>query len=66
MNRITLHELALLAMQGVIETLRFASDGRTAVIKFREGDSKILTEKRIIPEKGSDGVDRYDVTFLNT
>ena len=66
MDKITLQQLTILAVEEKIETLRFGSDGRTAIIKYYpSGPNQILTEKRITPIKDSDGVDRYDVSFLN-
>lgn len=64
---VTINELALLAMQRKLHTIRFASDGRTAVVKYYIGrgtQDQMLVEKRIAPSAGSDGVERYDVGFL--
>lgn len=67
MESVTIQGLARLAMEGHIHTIRFASDGSTAVIKYYVGTSsnRMLVEKRIAPVKGPDGVDQYDVRFLN-
>ena len=70
MELATIQDLARLVMQGALHTLRFASDGRTAVVKYYVGDrstsksDKMLIEKRITPTTGPDGIDRYDVKFL--
>lgn len=67
MESATIQDLARLVMQGALHTLRFASDGRTAVVKYYvgSGGNRILTEKRIPPSPGPNGVDTYDVRFLN-
>lgn len=67
MESVTIQDLARLAMENHIHTIRFASDGRTAVIKYYVGadNDRMLVEKRITPAKGPDGVDQYDVRFLN-
>ena len=67
MELATIQDLARLAMEGHIHTIRFASDGRTAVIKYHVGAADadhMLVEKRIIPCTGADGIYRYDVSFL--
>ena len=63
---VTIHGLARLAMERKIETVRFGSDGRTAVIKYKVGpeNDRIIVEKRIQPTSNEDGVDVYDVSFL--
>lgn len=68
MNKFTLQQLALLAIEGKIETLRFGSDGRTAVIKYYVGanSDRMLVEKRIIPTKDESGTDIYDISFLSS
>ena len=67
MELATIEDLARLAMEGKIHTIRFASDGRTAVIKYYVGpdNDRMLIEKRITPTTGQDGTDKYDVKFLN-
>lgn len=68
MKLATIQDLARLAMEGHIHTIRFASDGRTAVIKYHVGATdadRMLVEKRITPCTGEDGIDRYDIRFLN-
>lgn len=65
----TVLDLARLTMEGHIYTLRFASDGETAVIKYyiatENGTSKRrLVEKRLAPTRGEDGINRYDISFL--
>lgn len=67
MGLVTIQDLARLAMEGHIHTIRFASDGRTAVIKYYVGtdSDRMLVEKRITPDRGPDGVDQYDIRFLN-
>ena len=66
MESVTIQGLARLAMEGHIHTVRFASDGRTAAIKYYVGtdSDRMLVEKRIKPDKGPDGIDQYDVRFL--
>lgn len=67
MGLVTIEGFARLAMEGKIHTIRFASDGRTAVIKYYVGadGDRILVERRITPNRGPDGVDQYDVRFLD-
>ena len=70
MELATIQDLARLVMQGALHTLRFASDGRTAVVKYYVGgksaseSDRMLVEKRITPTPGPDGIDRYNVKFL--
>ena len=63
-----MRELALLAMSGAIQTIRFGSNGKTAIIKSYDpnptGEGRVLTEHRLQPIAGEDGVNRYDVSFL--
>lgn len=66
-NFVTIHGLAQLMIQGKIETVRFGSDGRTAVVKYNTkatDETHKRVEKRIYPTRGEDGVDCYDVSFL--
>ena len=63
MKLATIQDLARLAMEGRIHTVRFASDGKTAVIKRKvgKGDDATVVETRITPTEGDDGKYYYAV-----